>query len=40
MQGHHEVLVAAARARGETSSIVREYVVDWDDLDVDGWRGW
>ena len=40
MQGHHDVLVATSRARCEASSVVREDVVDWDDLDVDSWCGW
>ena len=40
MQGHHYVLVAAACARSKSSSVIGEYVVDRDDLDVDGWFGW
>ena len=36
MQGHHDVLVAASCSGRKASGVIRENVVDWDDLDVDG----
>ena len=36
----HDILVAAARTRCEATSVIREDVVDWDDLQVNAIGGW
>ena len=40
VEGYHYVLVASACLRREASRVIREYVIDWDNLDVNGWGGW